>query len=1716
MPPLFDEKRRRTRAGLVAAVLIALISGCGQETVNVQDTIAPQITSTTPAPGATGVSLDATVAATFSKVMNPATINGAAFTVTGPEGVPITGTVTYTAVGSMAIFTPTVNFVPSTKYTATITTGAQDQAHPANPLAASYVWSFTTAAVVNTAPPSVVSTIPVNAATGVPVDQVVSLAFSEAMNAATISPATFTVTGPGKTAVMGNVTYTAQGSVAKFTPDTLLAYSTTYTATVTTGATNLAGNALANNYVWTFTTGAAPDTPPTVVSTLPINATTGVAINQGVSAIFSKSMNPQTITAASFELAAAGGALVAATVAYDPIHFIATLKPSALLAYSTTYTATITTGATDLAGNALANNFIWAFITAAAPDTTPPTVISTIPLSAATGVAINQVLSTTFSKAMNCATLATSFTVTGPGATAVAGTVNCTGAVATFTPATFLATNTLFTATITTAATDLAGNALASDFVWSFITVPAPTPPTVISTGPTNGATGVPINQALTATFSEAMNPATINAATFTVTGLGGAAVAGAVTYVAAGSVATFTPAANLASSTVYTATITNGAMDLASNPLASNFTWTFTTAAAPDTTPPTVIATVPVNTATNVAFNQTLSITFSEPMNPATIGSLTFTLAGPGATAVAGLVTYATIGNTATFTPAADLAPSTLFAATMTTGATDLAGNAMVSNYVWTFTTGSAPDTTPPTVVSTIPTSAATDVAVNQSVNATFSKAMNPLTITTATFQLTAPGGALIAATVAYDPISFIATLTPSTPLASSTTYTATITTGETDLTGNALAANYLWTFTTAAAPDTIPPTVISTIPLSDAPGVAINQVLSTTFSKAMNCATLVSPATTFTVTGPGATAVAGTVNCTGAVATFTPTALLATNTLFTATITTAARDLAGDALASDFVWSFMTVPAPTPPTVISTVPADGATGVPINQALTATFNEAMNPATINGATFTVTGPGGVAVAGAVRYLTAGSIATFTPSAVLAYSTTYTATITTGATDLAGNALANNFIWAFITAAAPDTTPPTVISTIPLSAATGVAINQVLSTTFSKAMNCATLATSFTVTGPGATVVAGTVNCTGAVATFTPATFLATNTLFTATITTAATDLAGNALASDFVWSFITVPAPTPPTVISTGPTNGATGVPINQALTATFSEAMNPATINAATFTVTGLGGAAVAGAVTYVAAGSVATFTPAANLASSTVYTATITNGAMDLASNPLASNFTWTFTTAAAPDTTPPTVIATVPVNTATNVAFNQTLSITFSEPMNPATIGSLTFTLAGPGGTAVAGLVTYATIGNTATFTPAAALAPSTLFAATMTTGATDLAGNAMVSNYVWTFTTGAAPDTTPPTVISTTPTSAATDVAVNQSVNATFSKAMNPLTITTATFQLAAPGGALIAATVAYDPISFIATLTPSAPLASGSTYTAMITTGETDLTGNALAANYLWTFTTAAIVIPPPVNLGTASLFGGLGGAAGMTNQGTSTVINGDIGTTGASSLMTGFHDSGPGCTYTETSLNIGAVNGAIDTSPPSPTVECSDEGTSITAGIAATAAADALSAYNALVALPGGLDVSTCPGCGAGSAGELGGRTLAPGIYKSAPGTYGITVGDLTLDAQGDPNAYWIFQMATTLTVGTPSAHQSVILVNGAQPQNVFWQVGSAATINGILGGGTMVGTIISQAAITISTAGVTAVTTINGRVLALAASVTMVNTVINVPVP
>jgi hypothetical protein len=163
----------------------------------------------------------------------------------------------------------------------------------------------------------------------------------------------------------------------------------------------------------------------------------------------------------------------------------------------------------------------------------------------------------------------------------------------------------------------------------------------------------------------------------------------------------------------------------------------------------------------------------------------------------------------------------------------------------------------------------------------------------------------------------------------------------------------------------------------------------------------------------------------------------------------------------------------------------------------------------------------------------------------------------------------------------------------------------------------------------------------------------------------------------------------------------------------------------------------------------------------------------------------------------------------------------------------------------------------------------------------------------------------------------------------------------------------------------------------------------------------------------------------------------------------------------------------------------------------------------IATEAAKEARTAYTALQGLPtdGVL------------AAEIGDTTIYPGVYTNAS-SVGITLGPLTLDAQGDPNASWVFQIGSSLTVGTPTASESVILIGGAQAKNVFWAVGGlpGAIIN-YGGGGTMVGTIISQPGITVSSPGQSTSSTvsiINGRVIALTASTTLVNTVINVPAP
>jgi len=397
-----------------------------------------------------------------------------------------------------------------------------------------------------------------------------------------------------------------------------------------------------------------------------------------------------------------------------------------------------------------------------------------------------------------------------------------------------------------------------------------------------------------------------------------------------------------------------------------------------------------------------------------------------------------------------------------------------------------------------------------------------------------------------------------------------------------------------------------------------------------------------------------------------------------------------------------------------------------------------------------------------------------------------------------------------------------------------------------------------------------------------------------------------------------------------------------------------------------------------------------------------------------------------------------------------------VTATFSEAMLASTINTTTFTLTGPGGTAVAGAVTYAA--STATFTPTNPLAVSTTYTATITTGAEDLNGDALANNYVWTFTT-ASSACVPPTVVSVAPPIGSSGICPGTLVVATFSEAMNPSTINTTTFTLTAPGPTPVAGTVTYDVSSYAATFTPTSPLALDTTYTATITTGAQDLAGDSLASDYVWTFTTSASACQPIVPLGSACSFGILGGST-VTNSGTSTFVTGDIGVWPGSAI-TGFTPSN----YSGT-LHAGDA-------------------------VAQTAQGDLTTAYNFAAAAAGGAVLPA----------DIGGETLAPGVYKttSAQPSLGIT-GNLTLSGNG----VYIFQIVSTLT--TAANNSDVILSGGATSQDVFWQVGSSATLGTST---TFAGTIMAQASISLSTGA-----TLDGRALARTGAVTLLSNPVNVP--
>lgn len=315
---------------------------------------------------------------------------------------------------------------------------------------------------------------------------------------------------------------------------------------------------------------------------------------------------------------------------------------------------------------------------------------------------------------------------------------------------------------------------------------------------------------------------------------------------------------------------------------------------------------------------------------------------------------------------------------------------------------------------------------------------------------------------------------------------------------------------------------------------------------------------------------------------------------------------------------------------------------------------------------------------------------------------------------------------------------------------------------------------------------------------------------------------------------------------------------------------------------------------------------------------------------------------------------------------------------------------------------------------------------------------------------------------TAPTVLSTLPADGAMDVARNASVSATFSGAMDRASLTTTTFRVESGNPAVaIAGTVTYG--NSKADFFPAAHFSAGTRYTSTLTTGAKSDEGKALQASRSWTFTVGNAMAPvAPVELGSA------GNYVIVAKSGVSTVptsaITGNIAVSpAAASYITGFSLTADSTNVFATSPQVTGRIYAADYASPTPS--------NLT-----TAIGDMELAFTAAAARAA--DVTEL------GAGNIGGMTLAPGVYKWGSGVLIPT----NLALSGPANSVWIFQIAQNLTVANATR---VSLTGGAVPKNVFWQVSGQVSL------GTtshFEGVVLSQTSITLGTGA-----SVNGRLLA-----------------
>jgi hypothetical protein len=1322
-------------------------------------TTRPQVMAFRPGTGS-GIPADSTVTFMLSEPIAPATVEAALFI--SQNGVLLTGDVVTRGNNRLVTFTPSTPFAQGALIEVWFTSAATDSA---GNMLFDYQTNFTVRRTSSTTAPTVQLINPQNGITNQPTNVVVDLQFTKPLNPATVTSSSvyMTTCNNTTTAISTSLTWLQDTSVLRVAPNSDLAPSTCYYTFMTTAVKDLDGLTLSTG-PYHFYTGTSPETTaPAIVAAAPYDGAASIGLNATVRLTFSKRLAVGSVTPQSLRLESGGTAIpyrVTDTVnGADGTHLL-TLSAASGLPDAAPVTVTVTDGVTDVFGNG-ATPFSATFTTAGSPDFTSPSVVNSTVFQGDVDVPVTSVFTVTFDRPLDIRTLVMNSTVylrDGYNSTLkpITLSLNNTHTQITVAATTLLAVNRSYQL-VFQSVTDLTGNYFGTFSAQFTTALRPPTPgPVVRQIVPYDGFSQVPVNIRPMIEFDRSISRASLSGVTLMA---GGSPVAYSPTFAAADTNLTMVPAGILEPNTTYVLTIA-GVKDTGGAQLASPSTVTFVTGPGIDLVAPTATAQTPLGG----------NILTTKPMIRWQVSEPLHKLPGFGGYLYNNTQSRYVPGITMVYTPDARsirlhypgaLMPKTSYSA-CPPSLIDLAGNDGGVPCV-SFTTGEDVDAAAFLVTAVAPSDGAAAVPRNARITLRFNKPVDPTSFVGAPIVLSpaAPG------TTQLSPDRLIATFTPTGPLAASTVYSVSVSTGAfSDVSGVAVTS-FASTFTTSGATDISGGTISLTNPSHGSVGVATNSAITVTFSEPYDALRLVNES--FVVATSTGARLAGTLAPGGQPNTlvFTPVGPLPSNQLLGVYVGyfAAVYDLVGNGF-SYTTGSFTTAATAdtAAPQLLSVTPVDGATNQGPFTTVTLTFSESLDPSTVDYRTFALYQGYTNLNASITR---SSDNRTVIMTRQLPYDGTITVIVGTGVTDIAGNPLASTYRSTFTTLPLAMAASPRITQMRPGGGAPSIEPNTLITLYASNTIDAATASQGVAVVANGVLVDGAiTVDPDGYSMVFTPAQPFAPGAVVQVFAFDELTDTTGipftpysNAftIRSDF--------AGQPLALSNYYPPYGTSNVLTNVVIDLQFNKDINPADVTSANVYLTTCGLAAVPSTATLIHPRGVR-LTPSAPLTPAACYYYNVGMGLHALDGTTLSGAFASYFYAGSGTDADPPMVTRVTPMDGTTNIGDNATIRVVFSEPMAEPTLNTATVLLHS-GGNQIPVSLSFTTTGTPQvtmlTVTPQQPLPDNASVVLSLTTSVTDRAGLALVMPDV-TFQTGNGPDTTPPVLIERSPAPAQTSV----------------------------------------------------------------------------------------------------------------------------------------------------------------------------------------------------------------------------------------------------------------------------------------------------------------------------------------------------------------